>query len=49
MQLSDEQRADIERRIAEYEAQRDQHLANANAANGAAMALRELLAAGREE
>jgi hypothetical protein len=49
MTLTDEQRADIERRIAEYEAQRDQQLASANQAQGAVLALRALLAAGREE
>lgn len=43
MQLTDEQRAELEQRIAQYEVQRDQAFANGNAAAGAAMALRELL------
>ncbi len=48
MQLSEEQRRRIIEQIAAYEAKRDQLLAEANLAQGAALALRGLLEEGDE-
>lgn len=43
MQFTDEQRRQLEEQIAAYEAKRDDLLAQANLAQGAAMALHALL------
>lgn len=44
MQLTDEQKAEIEQQIAQYEQRRDALVSEANVAQGAALALKSLLA-----